>query len=211
MIQRLIEVQNRSVRVLEEIAQLIARLDKRTPSAGRQNVSSNPETSFTSVNLPSQINITNVPLPVNIENQPVSVEQSGSWSVSISDQPILVSPSDEWSISVEFPDKPLTVEYNTVQYAPINATTSGSTQVVGAVSGKRIRVIAFAVIANATVNIKFQSGSTDITGTMRLVEGGGIAHAYDGGLFQTAVGQALNINLSTNATVGGYVVYREVN
>jgi len=200
MIQKLIDVQNRSVRVLEEIAQLIARLDKKTPHSERQNISSNPETSFSSVNLPSQINITNVPLPVNIENQPLSVEQSGSWSVGINNQPI----------SVTVTNSPLTVGYSTVQYAPINATNSGNTQVVGAVSGKRIRVIAYAVIANATVNIKFQSGTTDITGSMRVVEGGGIAHAYDGGLFQTAVGQALNINLSTNATVGGYVVYREV-
>ena len=200
MIQRLIEVQNKSVRVLEEIAQLIARLDKKTPNAERQNISTNPETSFTSVNLPSQINITNVPLPVNIENQPLSVEQSGSWSVGINNQPI----------SVTVTNSPLTVGYSTVQYAPINATNSGNTQVVGAVSGKRIRVIAYAVIANATVSIKFQSGTTDITGSMRVVEGGGIAHAYDGGLFQTAVGQALNINLSTNATVGGYVVYREI-
>ena len=200
MIQKLIDVQNRSVRVLEEIAQLIARLDKKTPHSERQNISSNPETSFSSVNLPSQINITNVPLPVNIENQPLSVEQSGSWSVSINNQPI----------SVTVTNSPLTVGYSTVQYAPINATNSGNTQVVGAVSGKRIRVIAYAVIANATVSIKFQSGTTDITGSMRVVEGGGIAHAYDGGLFQTAVGQALNINLSTNATVGGYVVYREV-
>ena len=200
MIQKLIDVQNRSVRVLEEIAQLIARLDKKTPHSERQNISSNPETSFSSVNLPSQINITNVPLPVNIENQPLSVEQSGSWSVGINNQPI----------SVTVTNSPLTVGYSTVQYAPINATNSGNTQVVGAVSGKRIRVIAYAVIANATVSIKFQSGTTDITGSMRVVEGGGIAHAYDGGLFQTAVGQALNINLSTNATVGGYVVYREV-
>jgi len=200
MIQKLIDVQNRSVRVLEEIAQLIARLDKKTPHSERQNISSNPETSFSSVNLPSQINITNVPLPVNIENQPLSVEQSGSWSVGINNQPI----------SVTVTNSPLTVGYSTVQYAPINATNSGNTQVVGAVSGKRIRVIAYAVIANATVSIKFQSGTTDITGSMRVVEGGGIAHAYDGGLFETAVGQALNINLSTNATVGGYVVYREV-
>jgi hypothetical protein len=66
------------------------------------------------------------------------------------------------------------------------------------------------VIANATVSIKFRSDTTDITGSMRVVEGGGIAHAYDGGLFQTADGEALNINLSTNATVGGYVVYREI-
>jgi hypothetical protein len=95
-------------------------------------------------------------------------------------------------------------------FATISATSSGDTQVVPAVSNRRIVVVAFAVIANATVNIRFRSGGTDITGTMRLVEGGGIAHAYDGGLFQTATNQPLNINLSTNATVGGYVVYRTV-
>jgi hypothetical protein len=208
MIQRLIEAQNKSVRVLEEIAQLIARLDKRTPSAERQNVSTNPEASFTSVNLPSQINITNVPLPVNIENQPISVEQSGSWSVNINGQPIQVSQSGTWSVTVT--NFPLTVAYSTVQYATISATNSGDTQIVPAVTDKRIRVIAYAVVASATVSIKFRSGTTDITGSMRIVEGGGIAHAYDGGLFETAVNQPLNINLSTNATVGGYVVYREV-
>jgi hypothetical protein len=208
LIQRLIEAQNKSVRMLEEIAQLIARLDKRAPRLEKQNISSNPETSFTSVNLPNQINISNVPLPVNIENQPISVEQSGSWSVDIDNQPIQVSQSGSWSVTVT--NSPLTVAYDNVQYATISATTSGDTQIVPAVSGKRIRVIAYAVVANATVSIKFRSGTTDITGSMRIVEGGGIAHAYDGGLFQTAVGQPLNINLSNNATVGGYVVYREV-
>ena len=128
---------------------------------------------------------------VEITNTPLPVSQSGSWNVSISNQPI-------------------TVGYSTVQYATINATNSGNTQIVGAVSGKRIRVIAFAVVADATVSIKFRSGTTDITGSMRVVQGGGIAHAYDGGLFQTAVNQPLNINLSADATVGGYVVYREI-
>jgi len=128
---------------------------------------------------------------VEITNTPLPVSQSGSWNVSISNQPI-------------------TVGYSTVQYATISATNSGNTQIVGAVSGKRIRVIAFAVVADATVYIKFRSGTTDITGSMRVVQGGGIAHAYDGGLFQTAVNQPLNINLSADATVGGYVVYREI-
>jgi hypothetical protein len=208
MIQRLIEAQNKSVRVLEEIAQLIARLDKRSPNLGKQDTLSRPEASFSSVSLPSQIVITNVPLPVNVENQPLNVEQSGSWSVNINNQPIQVSQSGSWSVTVT--NSPLEVSPSPVKYAPINATTSGDTQIVEGVSDKRIRVIAYAVVANATVSIKFRSGTTDITGSMRIVEGGGIAHAYDGGLFQTAVGQALNINLSNNATVGGYVVYREV-
>jgi len=145
---------------------------------------------------------------VEITNTPLPVSQSGSWNVGISNTPVPVSQSGTWSITVA--NSPLIVAHSTVLYAPINATNSGNTQVVGAVSGKRIRVIAFAVVASATVNIKFQSGTSDITGSMRVVEGGGIAHAYDGGLFQTAVGQALNINLSANATVGGYVVYREI-
>jgi hypothetical protein len=164
-----------------------------------------------------EVEITNTPLPVSVSNTPVPVSQSGSWNVGITNTPVPVSQSGSWTvgisnqpISVTVTNSPLIVAHSTVLYAPINATNSGNTQVVGAVSGKRIRVIAFAVIASATVNIKFQSGTTDITGSMRVVEGGGIAHAYDGGLFQTAVNQPLNINLSTNATVGGYVVYREI-
>ena len=147
-----------------------------------------------------EVEITNTPLPVSVNNTSVPVSQSGSWSVSVAGQPI----------SVTVTNTSLTVRYGSVSFAQINATASGDTQVVAAVSNRRIVVVAYAVVANATVNIRFRSGTTDITGAMRLVEGGGIAHAYDAGLFQTAVGQALNINLSTNATVGGYVVYRTV-
>ena len=147
-----------------------------------------------------EVEITNTPLPVSVNNTSVPVSQSGTWTVGISNQPV----------SVTVTNTSLTVRYGSVLFATINATTSGDTQVVAAVSNRRIVVVAFGVVASATVNIRFRSGSTDITGSMRVVEGGGIAHAYDGGLFQTAVGQALNINLSTNATVGGYVVYREV-
>ena len=147
-----------------------------------------------------EVEITNTPLPVSVNNTSVPVSQSGSWSVSVAGQPI----------SVTVANSSLTVRYGSVSFATINATTSGDTQVVAAVSNRRIVVVAFGVIASATVNIRFRSGTTDITGSMRLVEGGGIAHSYDAGLFQTATGQALNINLSANATVGGYVVYRTV-
>ena len=208
VLQRLIDTQNRSVRVLEEIAQLIARLDKRSASQTTQPTQVAAETSFTSVNIPSQITISNVPLPVNIENQPIDVEQSGTWTVNVGGQPIAVSQSGSWSVTVT--NSPLTVQYDTANFSTINATAGGDTTIVPAVSGKRIRVIAYTVVASASVNIKFRSGTTDITGTMRVVEGGGIAHAFDAGLFQTNVGQPLVINLSTNATVGGYVVYREV-
>jgi len=151
-------------------------------------------------NTPLPVSVSDTPLPVSVNNTSVPVSQSGSWSVSVAGQPI----------SVTVANSSLTVRYGSVSFATINATTSGDTQVVAAVSGRRIVVVAYAVVASATVNIRFRSGTTDITGAMRLVEGGGIAHAYDAGLFQTATGQALNINLSANATVGGYVVYREI-
>ena len=130
-------------------------------------------------------------LDVNVANTPLAVSQSGSWTVGISGQPVRTRPDD-------------------VLYAAVSASSAGDTTVVPAVSGKRIRVVAFALVAAGTVTVKFRSGSTDITGGMRLVEAGGVAHAFDGGLFQTAVGQALVINLSAGQPVGGYVVYREV-
>lgn len=139
-------------------------------------------------------NPTTISGSVSINNQPtVHAEQSGSWTVGISGQPVEVSFSQ--------PD---------YKYAVVNATSAGNTQVVAAVTGKKIRVVAYAVVSNDDVVVKFRSGTTDITGGMRLVQGGGIAHAFEGGLFQTTVGAALNINLSANAQVGGYVVYLEV-
>jgi len=145
---------------------------------------------------------------VNITNTPLPVSQSGSWNVGITNSSLPVSQSGSWTVSIA--GQPIQTRYANVLYAPINATASGDTQIVAGVSGKRIRVIAYAIVSSATVNVKFRSNTTDITGAMRIVEGGGIAHAYDGGLFQTAVGESLNINLSANATVGGYIVYREV-
>ena len=150
-------------------------------------------------NTPLPVSVSNTPLPVSVSDTPLPVSQSGTWNVGISNQPISVTVTNT-----------LTVRYGSVLFAQINATSSGETQVVPAVSNRRIVVVAFAVIANSAVNIRFRSGTTDITGSMRLVEGGGIAHAYDAGLFQTAVNQPLIINLSANATVGGYVVYRTV-
>jgi len=150
-------------------------------------------------NTPLPVSVSDTPLPVSVSNTSVPVSQSGSWSVSVAGQPISATVTNT-----------LTVRYGSVLFATISATSSGDTQVVPAVSNRRIVVVAFGVIASATVNIRFRSGSTDITGAMRLVEGGGIAHSYDAGLFQTAVNQPLNINLSANATVGGYVVYRTV-
>jgi len=149
------------------------------------------------------------PVGVNVVNTPLAVSQSGSWTVAISGTPS-VKAQQEGSWTVAIGGQPVRTRPDDVLYATISASSAGDTTVVPAVSGKRIRVVAFALVAAGTVTVKFRSGSTDITGGMRLVEAGGVAHAFDGGLFQTAVGAALVINLSVGQPVGGYVVYREV-
>jgi hypothetical protein len=103
---------------------------------------------------------------------------------------------------------------STVQRAVISAA-SGTTAVVAAQgAGKRIKVLRVMVMSKAAADVKFQSASTDITGTMGLAAGGGWrdgisrnADDPDDCLFQTAANEALNINQSAASTVGGYIAY----
>lgn len=101
-----------------------------------------------------------------------------------------------------------------VTKAPVAATSSGNTSVVAAVTGKRICVTRVMVVTKTALDLKFQSATTDITGAMGYAAGGGwrdgIARNADDAddcLFETAVGEALNINLSGAGTVGGYISY----
>ena len=100
----------------------------------------------------------------------------------------------------------------TPKFAVITASATGATAVVAAVSGKKIRVIAWDVVANDAVNFKWQSASTDKTGLYYMAgQGGGVARSYNpAGYFETAATEALNINLSTAVAVGGSLVYVEV-
>ena len=101
----------------------------------------------------------------------------------------------------------------TPKFAAITASSSGATTIVAAVSSKKIRVISYVVVANAAVNIKFQSstGNTDKTGLLYLGTNGGVSGAYAlTGHFETASGDALNINLSSAVAVGGHLTYVEV-
>lgn len=102
------------------------------------------------------------------------------------------------------------MDETTLLSAVITASASGATQVVAAVAGRRIRVVGYTYRVNAAVNVKWQSGSTDLTG---LLYNGGAGEGdspfanEQSWLFQTAVGAALNINLSAAVAVGGHVQY----
>ena len=102
----------------------------------------------------------------------------------------------------------------TPKFAKISVSANGDNTLVAAVSGKKIRVLAYNFIGNGAVNPKFQSGSggTDLTGYKYIASaGGGICAPFNPvGWFETTAGVLLNLNLSAAVGVGGELVYVEV-
>jgi hypothetical protein len=101
----------------------------------------------------------------------------------------------------------------TPKFATISTSSSGASTLVAAVTSKKIVVTDIVLVANAAVNVKFQSHvtPTDLTGLLYLAANTGFAPGYDPtGHFQTVAGEALDINLSGAVAVGGWLKYIEV-
>jgi hypothetical protein len=97
----------------------------------------------------------------------------------------------------------------TPKFATLQLSATG--EVVAAVSGKKIRVLAARLSAAGTVNTKWQSASTDKTGLSYFVANSYAELSYSPvGWFETVAGEALNLNLSASIAVGGMIVYVEV-
>jgi hypothetical protein len=94
-------------------------------------------------------------------------------------------------------------------FASVSTAGSGDTEIVAAVPNKKIRVVNYALVANAAVSAKWKSGSTDKTGAMPFAANGGIScpGSSDSVWFETATGEALNLNLSGAVQVSGHVSY----
>lgn len=81
-------------------------------------------------------------------------------------------------------------------------------ELVAASTGAKYRVVAMAVIATTAVSVKFQSATTDITGTFPLGANGGFVLPFnEHGWFETASGEALNIHLSAAVSTGLQLQY----
>lgn len=99
----------------------------------------------------------------------------------------------------------------TPKFAPIAASSSGDNAIVAAVVGKKIRVLSYVLMANAAVNAKWRSATTDKSGLLYFAaNGGAVAPHTPIGHLETAVNEALNLNLSGAVAVGGHVTYIEV-
>jgi hypothetical protein len=100
-----------------------------------------------------------------------------------------------------------------VKRAILNQAASGTQQtVVAAVTGKRIRVLALAMVAGASAtNATFLSNSTTISPLFANgANGGAVLPVNEHGWFETAEGEALKITTSSGATTGVLVTYLEV-
>lgn len=99
----------------------------------------------------------------------------------------------------------------TPKFAVISKSASGDNELIAAVTGKKIRVVAYNFMAAGTVNAKFRSATTDITGLKYCVANVGIVAPFNPlGWFETAAAAALNVNLSAAVAIGGELVYVEV-
>ena len=91
------------------------------------------------------------------------------------------------------------------QQAFLAATASGNTQIVAAVSGRRIRVLWIQTTnAGGTANrVRLQSDTTNITAQHDTAPDGGGWNLNTAPAFfcETAVGEPLNINLEANGTI----------
>lgn len=96
-----------------------------------------------------------------------------------------------------------------VSSAEINATASGDTTVVAAVPDKKIRVLMLLFSTSVQLDIGWKSNSTFLIHPMSFAQYGGVfadAMPY-GFLFETAVGEALKINLSGSGNCRGTLNY----
>lgn len=90
----------------------------------------------------------------------------------------------------------------------LNASSLGATAVLAAQGERSIRVISAAVVATTATTLKFQSASTDISATWPLGANGGLVLSFnEHGWFQTAPGEALNVNLGSAVATGIHINY----
>lgn len=100
-------------------------------------------------------------------------------------------------------------------YTKVTTATSGNNQIVAGVANKKIRVVAYVLVADSAVSVYWADGTTAVSGAMKMATGipipGNPMLFADGdgvqGHFETSQGADLTLNLSGNVQVSGHVAY----
>lgn len=90
-------------------------------------------------------------------------------------------------------------------------TGSGSADIVAAVASTKLRVMSLALTAASGCTIKLQSGgSTDKTPPFHIASNGNLTLSNPLGIFESNIGEKLNVVVSGVTTYSAMVSYREV-
>ena len=96
------------------------------------------------------------------------------------------------------------------KYKVISTSSSGNSTVIAAVAGYKIVVLSYVVTALTAVRVRFDSatGGTALTGQLCLAANGVVNGAFNPrGHFETIVGEALCVNLSSAVSTTGHITY----
>lgn len=89
-----------------------------------------------------------------------------------------------------------------------NPASSGDNSLVAAVANAKFRVLSVAVVTTTANSVKFRSATADISATFPLAANGGFVLPFnEHGWFETAAGEALQINMTTATATGVQIQY----
>lgn len=96
--------------------------------------------------------------------------------------------------------------------ATIAASASGDTTIIAASTLRRFNIRGLVLVSKGAVDVKFKSGSTDITGIMGMAANQALIVPLaiedpEPWLLGTGINQAFVINLSAAVVVGGFCIY----
>ena len=97
------------------------------------------------------------------------------------------------------------------KFASIDQSSAGTTSIVAAVTGYRIRILAAVLTGvGSNITVTLQSASTQLTGELDGANTVGLVFPFNpAGWVQTEAGEAFQIT-STNGAINGCIVYDEV-
>ena len=107
----------------------------------------------------------------------------------------------------------ISLDLYVIQHAVIDDVNSGDNEIVAAVPGKQIYVLSGQLISAGTMTVRFESGAsgTALTGQMSVLAATGFIMPFNkAGHFFTAVGESLNLELSSGTSADGWINYVEV-
>lgn len=93
----------------------------------------------------------------------------------------------------------------------VSVSMTNDADLIAAVSGYAIRILAGSLSIATTGTITFKSGSTALSGAITLTAGNQLLIPFTPvGAFQTALGESFNVDNSGSAQISGWLVYQLV-